>query len=131
MAKNSPEHHYVLNDHVLEISEQQKELGVLVDNKLKFHAHAAAAAKKANQVLGVIKKSYNTRDQHTIKTLYTAMVRPHLEYGNAVWGPNYSGVIKMFEKFQRLATKMVTTINDLPYEKRLRELKLPSLIYRR
>ena len=128
-GKNNLEYHYVSND--LEMSEQQKDLDILVDNKLKFHARAHAAIKKANHVLGLIKKSYNTRDPHTIKTLYTAMERSHLEYGNAVWGSNYSGDIKMFEKFQRWATKMVTTKNDLPYEKRLRELEPPSLVYRR
>ena len=130
-GKNNPEREYVLYDHILETSDQQKDLGILVDNKLKFHSHAAAAAKKANQVLGVIKKSYTTRDTYTIKTLYTAMVRPHLEYGNVVWGPNYQGDIKMLEKFQRRATKMVTAIKDLPYVKRHTELKLPSLVYLR
>ena len=59
------------------------------------------------------------------------MVISHLEHGNAVWGPNYSGDIKMFEKFLRRATKIVTKINDLPYESRLRTLKLPTLVYRR
>ena len=59
------------------------------------------------------------------------MVRPHLEYGNVVWGPNYQGDIKRLEKFQRRATKIVTAIKDLPYVKRLTELKLPSLVYRR
>ena len=113
-GKNNPEHEYVLYDHILETSDQQTDLGIVVDNKHKFHSHAAEAAKKANQVLGVIKKSYTTRDLYTIKTLYTAMVIPHLEYGNVVWGPNYQGDIKMLEKFQRRATKMVTAIKYLP-----------------
>ena len=33
------------------------------------------------------------------------MVRPHLEYGNVVWGPNYQGDIKMLEKFLRRGDK--------------------------
>ena len=53
----------------------------IIDNNLKFHNHNAKAAKKANQILGVMKKSYNTRDKMTICTLYKAIVRPHLEYG--------------------------------------------------
>ena len=51
----NPEH-YVLNGHVLEKSEQEKDPGVIIDSSLKFHAHTAAAVKKANQVLGLIKK---------------------------------------------------------------------------
>ena len=47
-GKNNPEHYYVLNNHVLEKSEQEKDLGVIIDKNLKFHAHTAAAVKKAN-----------------------------------------------------------------------------------
>ena len=57
----------------------EKDLGVMVDNKLKFHVHAAAATKKANQMLGVIKRTYVTRDATTMATLYKSMVRPHME----------------------------------------------------
>ena len=52
------------------------------DNCLKFHRHTATVTKKANQILGLMKKSSNTRDEYTISTLYKTMVRPHLEYGN-------------------------------------------------
>ena len=74
-GKNNPDHYYLLNDHVPEKSEQEKDLGVIIDSSLKFHSHTAGAVKKANQVLGLIRKSYNTRDPYTIKTLYKAMVR--------------------------------------------------------
>ena len=59
------------------------------------------------------------------------MVGPHLEYGNAIWAPNYLGDIKILEKIQRRATKMIIAIKDLHYEERLKGLKLPSLVYRR
>ena len=122
MQKNVrlPAHYYVLNDHVLEKSEQEKDLDITIDSSLKFHAHTAAAVKKGNQVLGLIKKSYNTRDPYIIKTLYKAMVRPHLEYGNAICGRNYLGGIKKLEKIQRRATKMIIAIKDLTYEERLK-----------
>ena len=44
------------------------------------------------------------------------MVVPNLEYGNAILGPNYLGDIKILEKIQRRATKMVIAIKDLTYE---------------
>ena len=59
------------------------------------------------------------------------MVRPYIEYGNAIWDPNYLGDIKILEKIQRRATKMIIAIKDLHYEERLKGLKLPSLVYRR
>ena len=70
----------------------------MVDDKLRFHIYAASESKKANQILGVIKKTYVTRDANTISTLYKSMVRPHLEYGNAIWGPSYVGDLKLVEE---------------------------------
>ena len=55
------------------------------------------------------------------------MVRPHLEYGNVVWGPNYQGDIKMLEKFQRRSTKMVTAIKYLPYVKKTYGAETPVI----
>jgi len=58
-------------------------------------------------------------------------VRPHLEYGNPIWGPFNKADQKLVERVQRRATRVVTTIRGMPYEDRLRALKLPSLQYRR
>ena len=127
----NPKQVYHLNGHALEETDHEKDLGVIIDSNLKFHTHTAAASKKANQILGIIKKSYTTRDKLTITLLYKAMVRPHLEYGNTIWGPYYQSDIKMIESIQRRATKLVPGLKDKSYEERLKELKLPSLVYRR
>ena len=128
---NNPKREYTLNGQVLESTEAEKDLGVMVDDKLRFHIHTAFAVKKANQMLGVIKRTYVTRDAVTIPTLYKSMVRPHLEYGNAIWGPCYVGDSKSVEGVQRRATKLVSEVRDLCYEDRLEALKLPSMEYRR
>ena len=130
-GKDNPRRSYHMNGHILQATDQEKDLGVIVDDNLKFHVHTAAAAKKGNQMLGVIKKSYCTRDAETMSTLYTAMVRPLLEYGNAIWGPHFKMDIKSIEAIQRRATKIVPELRDKSYEDRLKALKLPSLVYRR
>ena len=131
VGHNNPMQTYHLNGHPLEVTRNEKDLGVIIDDTFRFHDHTATAVKKANQILGVIKKSYNTRDKTTIGTLYKALVRPHLEYGNAIWGPFYLGDIRKVEAVQRRATKIIPELKDKPYEERLRELELPSLVYRR
>ena len=128
---HNPRKTYSLNNQNLESITSEKDLGVMVDDKLRFHIHAASASKKANQILGVIKKTYVTRDANTISTLYKSMVRPHLEYGNAIWGPCYIGDLKLVEGVQRRATKLVPHLYEKPYEERLKELKLPCMEYRR
>ena len=130
-GRRNPQNSFTMNGHTLESTTQEKDLGVIIDDTLKFHVHTAAAAKKANQVLGIIKKSHVTRDADTISTLYKAMVRSLLEYGNVIWGPHYRMDMKTIEAVQRRATKLVDEIRDKPYKERLKALKLPSLIYRR
>ena len=75
---NHPKHSYVLNNQILEKSNNEKDLSVTIDTDIKFHVHTATAIKKANQVLGLINQSYLTRDLLTIPTLYKTLVRPHL-----------------------------------------------------
>ena len=103
----------------------------LIDTDLKFHKQTGAAVKKANSVLGVIKRTFAKRDDKTFPRLYKTLVRPHLEYGNVVWGPLFQKDIQAIEKVQRRATKMVPGLGNLSYTERLRHLKLPSLNHRR
>ena len=64
----------------LEGSPVEKDLGVLVDEKLGMSQQCALAARKANCVLGCIKKGVAIREREVIVPLYTALVSPHLEY---------------------------------------------------
>ena len=50
----NPKHSYILNNHILEKSKSDKDLGVTIDTELKFHEHTAASIKKGNQILGLI-----------------------------------------------------------------------------
>jgi len=63
--------------------------------------------------------------------LLTYLLRPHLEYANSVWCPFKKGDIENIEKVQKRATELIISLNKLPYLKRLRQLKLPTLKYRR
>ena len=70
----------------------RKRSRVMVDDKLKFHVHAAYATKKENQMLGVIKKRYVTRDANTIKYDCTNPYGVRLFYLGTVlhWGSKAS-----------------------------------------
>ena len=63
--------------------------------------------------------------------LYKLMVRPHLEYCYAAWGPHYTKDKQMLEKAQHRFTRMFPRLKNLSYEDRLSELGLRSLEERR
>ena len=65
----------------------EKDLGVLVCDKLKPSEQCAKAAKKANAVLGQIVRAFHFRTKHVVGKLFKAFVRPMLEYAVAVWSP--------------------------------------------
>ena len=66
-----------------------------------------------------------------MKHLFTAIVRPHLEFANVVWSPKCKKEEELIERVQARATKCVPGLQNVSYENRLKAMKLPSLKYRR
>ena len=115
----------------LKQSSVEKDIGVFIDSQLKFDEHINSKVNKANACMGLIRRTYEYIDEVTFKTLYKALVRPHLEYANQVWSPNLKRQETVIENVQRRATKLVLGLAELSYEERLRKLGLPTLKYRR
>jgi len=110
---------------------EEKDLGVTFDSTLKFDIHINNIVKKANGILGLIRRNFKCIDKEVFLKLYKALVRPHLEYGQAIWSPQLLRQSRLIENVQRRATKLIPSLSNLSYEDRLIALKLPSLKYRR
>ncbi|GAB0182844.1 hypothetical protein GRJ2_000749700 [Grus japonensis] len=90
-----------LRDEGFETSPDEKDLGVLIDEKLNMSRQCVLAAQKANRVLGCIKRGVTSRSREVILPLYPALVRPHLECCVQLWGPQYRTDMELLEQVQR------------------------------
>ena len=108
-------------------------MGVIIDDKLKFHDHVASVTAKANRTLAVIHKSFHFTSGNMYINLYKSLVRPIIEYGNIYHLGTMSHYIldqHSIEQIQRRATRILTGLYDTPYSDHLNILKLPTLQYR-
>jgi hypothetical protein len=136
-GKRNPKYEYKLkvkgsdNWYILESSDCEKDLGVMLSSNLKWGKQVTCAVAKANSILGRIKNSFSYFDVEMAKLVYTVFVRPHLEFAIPVWSPYLECDIKRLESVQHRATRVVKGIKKMKYEDRLKIYGLTDLRTRR
>lgn len=125
---------YRIQDHILEVKDQQSYLGVELRPNLRWDKHICKITGKANQSLGFVRRNFSRCPQLVKKQAVCALVRPHLEYAATSWDPYHKQDIQALEMVQRRAARFVTRdYNRQPGSatKILSDLQWPTLAERR
>jgi hypothetical protein len=111
----------------LKVVSSERDLGVIFESNLKWTEQIGASVNKANRILGMLSRTFESKEVDIWKQLYTSMVRPHLEYAFQVWSPILEGYISKLEKIQRRATKIPKKLKNVSYEDRSKSFGLTTL----
>src|SRR6266536_750284 len=122
---------YKISAQPLNVADQVKDLGVIIEADLKFKAHIAQITLKASQRSYLIYRSFLSRDMSNLIRVFKVYVRPLLENLSPIWSPHYINLIQSVEKIQKSFTKRLPGLRKLSYGHRLENCKLQSLEHRR
>jgi len=113
----------------LALTDQIKDLGILLDERLSFRDHINDKIIKAFSMLGIIKRNFKHLTIQSFIMLYKNVVRSHLDYCFFVWSPYMKKDIEALEKVQKRATKILPQLKHMNYSDRLKACKLPIIHY--
>jgi ribonucleases P/MRP protein subunit RPP40 len=122
---------YSLCNRDLRVSNKERDLGIIMDDELKFTDQCNNAVRNANITLGMIKRTISNKSKKIVTQLYKSLIRPKLEYCVQAWRPYLKKDIDNIERVQHRATKMIKEIKNLSYEERLVKTNLTTLDDRR
>ena len=122
---------YYLNGIKLATVSSHKDLGVVVDQSLRFHEHVQKLVSKASSLASNLLRSTVNRSPEFMVKLFVSHVRPILDYCSCVWNVGYLGDSRRIESVQRRWTACVRGLDGMDYGQRLRTLGLFSLRGRR
>ena len=110
---------YNLNGIRLKSVDSHKDLGVIIDNKFKFHIHIRSIVGKAAGLAGQLVRSIVCRNPVFMVSLFVSHVRSIIDYCCCVWNVGYIGDMKLIESVQRRWTKQINGLEGMDYGSRL------------
>lgn len=124
---------YHLRAKSIEKLESERDLGIWISTDLTWSKQTVIQATAANRMLGSVRRCLREiTDPCVRRTVYLALVRPHLGYATQIWSPQSIELIRRVEQVQRRATKVILNLpfrTPITYKQRLISLNLLPFTY--
>ncbi len=143
-TRNPPRNTYNFCGQQLETVDSHPYLGVCLNNTLTWSNHIDEVCKKAQRVLGLVRRNLWGCNERVKSTAYTTLVRPLLEYASPAWDSSNQTNSMRLNRIQKQAarfckneysreegtvTRIMADLNWEPLETR-RKMKKVTLFYK-
>ena len=112
---------------IIEKFESLIDLGVILSDDATFDKHVENVVKKVRQKTGWVLRTFYSRRQDIMKTLFKSLVLPHVDYCSQLWMPSKTSQIEIIEKLQKDFFSRIPAIREFNYWDQLKCMKMLSL----
>ena len=95
-----PDWDYLLGSNTLQESNKEKDLGVIINNKLSPEDHINDKVRNTYNLLANMRVAFAYIDEEMVKKIITSFIRPTLEYAAVVWNPHLKKHVKRLKKYK-------------------------------
>ena len=131
IGNNNKNFEYKIGETPLKTVTEQRDLGIIINQDLKWDNQVDNCVKKANRVNGFIARNIGNKTKDIILPLHKSLVRPLVEFAAPLWSPDLVKHINKIERVQRKSTKMIQGLRHNTYSQRIKSLELITLEQRR
>ena len=98
---------------IIERYENLRDLGVTLSDDASFDDHLTKVVKKTRQKMGWVMRTFYSRRQDLMKTLYKTLIVPNVDYCSQLWMPIKATSIQTIEKLQKRFFNRIPAIREL------------------
>ena len=107
---------YSMGQNLLEYTDSEKDLGIIMTSNLNFNSHVDSLYGKANQKFGMLKRNCHfVNDLSKRRVLYLTLVRSIFEHCPIIWRPSSSTTVAKIEGMQKRALKWIRNDYGVSY----------------
>ena len=111
---------------IIEQVNYTRDLGITVSDDAKFDQHIDNLCKKVKQRSGWVLRTFCTRSEHFMKTIFKSLIQPHIDYCSQLWMPQQGQKLEKLERLLKSWTSRIPDVRNLNYWERLEKLKMYS-----